>query len=210
MISELTPEKLLKKFVVIRNKLNKHKDNKELKKQFDYYLDLCINKFKYMITTKTNRYRGFPNHQDLIQDGTVGLIYALRTYRPRKGNFYAWAHKYINTKISREANKHSTIKIPLHKAKDMCPIKVCNYPMGQEAGKDCIEMMENSENIEVIPEAIKELSSEQQEIIRMSYGFGGGRQRTIGNISKKMNISVNECERLRNDALNSLKNYFEV
>jgi len=209
MVSEISPEVLLKKFVVVRNKLKKQKNNKELQDKYDYYLDLCINKFRYMITTKTNRYKSFPNHQDLIQDGVVGLIYALRTYHPKKGNFYAWAHKYIGTKISREANKHSTIKIPIYKTKDLCPIKVCNYPMNLEAGKDCIEMMENSENIEVIPTAIKSLSLPQQKIIMMSYGFGGGRQQTISSISKKLNLSVKKCEQLRNDALKKLKIHFE-
>ena len=52
---------------------------------------------------------------DLISEGNIGLMVAVRRFDPDKGKFSAYAHWYIKHYIKRAlANKARTIRIPVH------------------------------------------------------------------------------------------------
>lgn len=209
-ISNEEATKLLNKFVTIRNKYKKAKHDLSLKKEFEHYQNLCIDKFKYMVHMKIYRYKKFSNYLDLEQDGIMALISALRTFRPRKGNFYAWAHQYISTKISREANKHSTIKIPLQKTKEFCPVKVANFPLMIDGTPNSCDQIENIQDKQEVIQALANLTPNQRKIILLTYGFGDIKEHSINKVAKQLKLPVTECILMRNEALQELKKHFSV
>lgn len=200
---------LLKQFVKARNKFLRFKNDLDLKAKYEYYQQICINKFEYIIMMHTYKYKKFANYNDLKQEGFIALISALRTYNPKKGNFYAWCHKYIGTKISREANKHSTIKIPLQKTKNFCPIKVTKFPLMLDQSPDSFDQIETIENKREIGKALSLLPQRERKIIQMSFGVGGIKPHSINKISKQLNISIAECSSIRNEAIEILKKHLE-
>jgi RNA polymerase sigma factor (sigma-70 family) len=162
--------------------------------------DECVKRFDYLVEGRASRYRGFSNYEDLCQDGRLALCSALRTYEPGKGNFFWWANKYIQTKLSREANRHSTIKIPLKHAKDMTPYKVSKIPVMIDYSDDASETIQIVEKNTIVQKAVSKLPEDQRRVIELHFEMGNKQRLSIGSICKKMGISRMTCAKLLDDA----------
>ncbi len=103
MLTEIEAQDLMIKLIDLRKRAKEAGDPKiisELKK----HEKICMEKFRYLVTMKTGRYKAFNNYDDLNQEGFEALVKAMNNYNPKKGSFFWWAHKYIDTRISRSAN----------------------------------------------------------------------------------------------------------
>ena len=69
MISEEEAKDLVLKLKELKN--NKDKNNE---RQLQIYENLCVNKFKYLITMKLGKYKNFNNYEDLCQEGYEALL----------------------------------------------------------------------------------------------------------------------------------------
>lgn len=179
---------IAKEFIRIRTKLEKRNSVKN-QQNFDNYKNYLADKLSHLVMMKANKYKQFPNYPDLVQDGFEALFLALRTYQPKKGDFTWWANKYIKTRISRAANNHSAVKIPLKKAKEMRPHKVKKIPLlidGTDSSFDIFEMKEN--NI-ILKESIEKLSDKEKEVILWAYGFKGNSNTSISFVCRQLKLS---------------------
>jgi RNA polymerase sigma factor (sigma-70 family) len=122
-MKQLTAEEIDKLALQFCDIKSKYEQNALSKNLFSKECNVCINKLSYLVYNRTNRYRKFSNYEDLVQEGFEGLMSALKNFDPSKGNFVGWANKYIGTKVSRAANNHSSLRIPIKKAGDMKPMK---------------------------------------------------------------------------------------
>lgn len=199
-IIDTKTDPLLLELVKLRKKCKKTKDN-QLHNEYKKIQSLCAQKFEYLIEIRTSRYKRFSNYDDLKQDGRLGLIMALHSYDPKKGDFIWWANKYINTKVSRAANCHSTIKIPIQKTKDMQPYKVSTIPLIIDSGPTAFDDLDNSRIKEKIHAAIASLPDDQKKVIELN----GIKSYSISQIAKTLNISRVHCVKLLNEAKENLK-----
>ena len=103
MLTEQEAQDLMIKLIDLRGQVMTSEGN-TIKKDLRRHEQVCIEKFKYLVTMKTGRYKAFSNYDDLNQEGFEALIKAMNNYNPKKGSFFWWAHKYIDTRISRSAN----------------------------------------------------------------------------------------------------------
>lgn len=198
---------LLERFVVLRRKCEKSKSAK-LKKELEEVQEQCVIELDYLVEARTRRYRSFSNYDDLCQDGRLALYNALQTYKPEEGNFYGWAKMYIKTKISREANRHSTIKIPLKHTKYITPYKVSQLPIIVDNSPDVVENIAKSQCEELIRSAVGRLPDDQRRVIELHYEMSAGAHgepQSIGNICATLNITRSSCVKLLNEAMSTLK-----
>lgn len=200
---------LLNKLVKLRDECKTSK-NKMLQEEFIQVQSECLKTFDYIVEARTRRYRGFANYEDLLQDGRMVLYRALQTYKPEKGNFYWWSNKYIKTKISREANRHSTIKVPLKQAKLVQPYKVAQLPIMIDDGVNALDHMAKDEAVTLIRNAVEKLPEDQRKVITLHYELNGGSDNrralySIGKICDNLNISRMNCLKLLSDAKKTLK-----
>ena len=195
---------IAKEFVELRDGLGKSK-NKKNRSKFELFQNAVVKKLSHLVLLRTNRYRMFNNYHDLQQDGFEALFMALKTYRPEKGDFSWWAMKYIDTRISRAANCHSTIKFPLKKAKEMQPHKVSTIPVIIDLNNNPQEKAEQVETKALLMDAISLLPENQRKIILMSYELIGTRSYTITKISEELNISRQNCLKILEEAKDNLK-----
>lgn len=204
MISREEADDLMGKFISLRSQYNesgKPKDLSELKK----HERICIEKFKYLVSMRTDRYKGFYNYEDLNQEGLEALIKAMKNYNPAKGCWFWWAHKYIETRIARSANLHTTIRYPLKFAKANPPHKEPGLPLLIEKRFCPDKNLENAETLLVIERAMKHLNKEQKDVINLAFGFTGDKPLSINKICKKMNVSRLAVIKTVNSALSVLK-----
>lgn len=209
-ISREDAYELLEKFIFYRDKIAiNNSKSKKVHAEYEKYLAECAEKFDYLITMKTNRYKSFPNHEDLRQDGRVALMLALKSYKMGKGDFFWWAHKYIDTRITRSANNHSTLKIPIHKAKEMQPHKVSQIPVLIDSDEDVFNKVEELEKKNKIKEALAVLPDDQKKIIELAYGVNGIKQHSVSNISRLTGMPVNDCMKILTKAKKTLRPILE-
>jgi RNA polymerase sigma factor (sigma-70 family) len=209
MLTELESNELMNKLVDLRDRVKESKD-KELLEEFKRHENICIEKFKYLITMRSSRYKNFNNYEDLKQEGFEALIKAMKTYNPSLGNFFGWAHKYIGTRIARHANLYTAIRYPMRVAKLAPPHKESKMPIVIEERYCPDKDLENSQVVSVVHDAMTYLSDKQKEIISMAYGFDGGKPVSINKICRKMKITRLSCIKTINSALSLMKENIKI
>lgn len=112
---------LVEKYISLKQKSKTDKKiNKEFvsfEKEFVYHMNKIIDLYTY-------KYKRFSNYEDLRQDAFQSLMLAVDSFKRSKGKFVGWVKMYSKTKVFREANKHSALKVPMEEAKTLPPIKV--------------------------------------------------------------------------------------
>lgn len=204
MLTEQEAQDLMAKLVDLKNKA-KNNDDPKIKQELNRHEQKCISQFKYLITMKTGRYKSFSNYEDLNQEGFEALVKAMKTYNPKKGSFFAWAHNYIGTRISRSANLHTTIRYPLKVAKEHTPHKEAVLPVIIEERYCPDKQLENFQINSSIDHALNSLNDQQKDVINLLYGLDGDKPMSINKICKKMGISRLNCIKIINTAFLSMK-----
>lgn len=195
---------IAKRFINLRNKLKKS-DTEENKKTFADYKNYVAKRLSHLVTMKSNRYKKFPNHSDLVQEGFEALFLALKTYSPKKGSFAWWARKYIDTRISRAANAHSTVRYPIKKAREMKPYKVKKIPAILDTAETAFESCESNEFNILLKDAIQKLDEKYKEVILWAYGFKGNTNTSTTFVCKQLNMSRPALAKLLKSAENKLR-----
>ena len=204
MLTEQEANDLMNKWIDLRSQLQDSQDPK-LVKEYAKHEKLCVEKFRYLVTMKTGRYKAFSNYEDLNQEGHEALIKAMKTFKPNKGSFFAWAHNYIGTRISRSANLHTTIRFPLKVAKATTPHKESIMPLLIEERYCPDRELEESQVTQAVHDALAVLSDDQKEIINLAFGFDGDKPMSINKICKKLGVSRLSCIKTINSALSLMK-----
>lgn len=197
-------ELLLIEFVNARDKFFRRKTKQNLA-NYTKLRDSCCKAFDYIVEGRAGKYKQFSNYEDLKQDGRIALLSALQSYQPEKGSFTFWANQYIKTKLSRQANKHSVLKIPLKKARDIQPFKVSKMPeesyspdMGGDLDKDYwMKQIYNILNI---------LPKEQKVVAETLFYTENSIKNSRALICNELKISTDECISLINLTKERLKN----
>ena len=209
MLTEPEAQELMTKLIDLRDQIKVNEDPK-LVTELKAHEKICIEKFKYLITMKTGRYKTFSNYEDLNQEGFEALVKAMNNYNPKKGSFFWWAHRYIDTRISRSANLHTTIRYPLKVAKATAPHKESVMPLLIEEVHCPDKELEAVQSTFAIQNAFALLSEEQKKVINLAYGFDGDKPMSINKICKKLNISRLSCIKTINGSLSLMKENIKI
>lgn len=209
MLTDQEAHDLMTKLIDLRDQV-KNTDDPKITQQLKRHEQVCIEKFKYLVTMKTGRYKAFSNYDDLNQEGFEALIKAMKTFKPNKGSFFAWAHNYIGTRISRSANLHTTIRFPLKVAKANTPHKESVMPTLIEEQYCPDKELEESQVTHAVQQAVSTLTNEQREIINLAFGFDGDKPMSINRICKKLSISRLSCIKTINSALSAMKENIKI
>jgi DNA-directed RNA polymerase specialized sigma subunit len=161
----------------------------------------CIKEFDYIVKLGASKYKAFNNYQDLLQEGRIALMSALKTYEEAKGDIFWWCHKYVDTKIYRKANKHFVVDIPLVKAKSMEIKSLYLDNLNYSKSSTCIEesnvdsIYENSEKIAILKKAIDSLDENQKSIVK-KYLASDLNKKTISTLDKRqLTKSLNKIKK---------------
>jgi RNA polymerase sigma factor (sigma-70 family) len=195
---------LIKKYIRLREKSQKSKDHK-LVTEFRAHENLCIQKFKYLVLMKTSRYKNFSNYEDLNQEGLEALLKAMNSYDPKKGSWFWWAHKYIDTRIARCANLHTTIRFPLKYAKQVAPHRESVLPILVDQVSGPYDILERNEMLKTVKKNFAYLSPNQQKVVTMLFGMDGEAPQSISKVCQKLRMSRPNCVKLLDQVLNILR-----
>ena len=123
--------------------------------------------------------------EDLISIGTIGLIKAIITFDPEKGNrLAAYASRCVENEV-----------LMYLRARKKCSHEISLYePIGTDQ-----KLYENLEN---------ELSPREKLVLKMRYGLYQGEEYTQREIAAQLGISRSYVSRIEKSAIGKLRQYF--
>lgn len=165
------------------------------KRKYKNYFDGLIKKFSYIPELHARKYINYPNYQDLLQEGLLGLVVALNKFdMNRSNNFYQLANWYVKTRITRAANKFDVINVPISLGKEgaLHRVSICSgYYFGET--EDPNEDLERSEimkqTISFLPGLHKKVFCYYHGVDLVNNEIVYAKQFTVADISKNLNIS---------------------
>ncbi len=152
--------------------------------------------------------------EDLISIGTIGLIKAVKTYRPdKKIKLATYASRCIENEILmflRKASKQQaeiSIDEPLNIDWDGNELLLSDI-LGTE--NDIVNRgIENEVERELLLKEINGLPERERQIMELRFGFGGTRELTQKEVADRLGISQSYISRLEKRILKTIKENLE-
>lgn len=141
------------------------------------------------------------NLEDLISIGTIGLIKAINTFRPEKNiKLATYASRCIENEILMYIRKISSHKSDVSLDE---PINTDwdgnELHLGDVLGTDpdaVSRPLEDDVDLQLLRQAMGQLSDKEKTIVSLRYGIGGGREKTQKEVADLMGISQSYISRL--------------
>lgn len=152
--------------------------------------------------------------EDLISIGTIGLIKAVVTFNPEKGNrLAAYASKCVENEIlmylraRKKTNREISLYEPIGTDREGNEIKL--YDIIEADETDVPEKIYLKENIQKLYEKVEsELSPRERLVLKMRYGLYNGEEYTQREIGRQLGISRSYVSRIEKSAVEKLRDFF--
>ena len=152
--------------------------------------------------------------EDLLSIGTIGLIKAVVTFNPEKGNrLAAYASRCVENEIlmhlraKKKSAKEISLYEPIGTDREGNEIKLYDIIETDEA--DVPEKIYLKENIQKLYEKVEnELSPREKLVLKMRYGLYNGEEYTQREIARQLGISRSYVSRIEKSAVEKLRDHF--
>ncbi len=178
--------------------------------------DILIERNLRLVAHIAKKYYGENrDNEDLISIGIIGLIKAVNTYNPQKGNrLVTYASKCIENELlmmlrsEKKKSKEVSLNEPIGMDKEGNTISLIDVVETDEMAM--ADRMEKAEDIVRVREYVdKVLTKREKEIITKRYGLENGSPITQKKVGKQMGISRSYVSRIEKKALEKLKKAFD-
>jgi len=210
---------LLSKLTELRAKLKKKGKKTDVistrnaEKEYEVYFNSMVKRFGYIAELHTKRYMKYPNYQDLLQEGYLGLVVALRKFdMARSNNFFKLANWYVKTRVKRAANKFDVVNVPMAVGKECPPCRVDIPAVLSDHSEFEMDIIDTIQQSEMIRNALSTLPHESKQVICYFYGidFSGeeifsAEKKSIEDISKEMKLPKMKIKKIIETATDNLE-----
>lgn len=152
--------------------------------------------------------------EDLISIGTIGLIKAVVTFNPDKGNrLAAYASRCVENEIlmylraKKKNGKEVSLYEPIGTDREGNEIRL--YDIIENDDDDIPDKIHLKENIQILYEKVEnELSPREKLVLKMRYGLYNGEEYTQREIARQLGISRSYVSRIEKSAVEKLRVHF--
>lgn len=153
--------------------------------------------------------------EDLISIGTIGLIKAVVTFNPDKGNrLAAYASRCVENEIlmhlrsKKKVSKEISLYEPIGTDREGNEIRL--YDIIENDDDDIPDKIHLKENIQKLYENVEnELSAREKLVLKMRYGLYNGEEYTQREIASQLGISRSYVSRIEKSAVEKLRGKFQ-
>lgn len=152
--------------------------------------------------------------EDLISIGTIGLIKAVVTFNPDKGNrLAAYAAKCVENEVlmmlrgKKKTSREISLYEPIGTDREGNEIKL--YDIIESEDDDALSKVNLKDDIRKLYEKVEgELSARERLVLKMRYGLYNEEEYTQREIAAKLGISRSYVSRIEKSAIEKLRPYF--
>lgn len=163
-----------------------------------------INGLSFLVYDMAKSYRKFPNYEDLVQEGFIGLIKAVRKFDFNKyPNFFMYANQWIKNSIKKSASRFDVVYNPNRKRVVYAEKESDNE---EDSSMDLENIFFEKELKIKVQETINELSDRDREIIKKIFGFIDSAPQTLREIGPEFNLTHERVRQIKNNIISKLKN----
>jgi RNA polymerase sigma factor (sigma-70 family) len=169
--------------------------------------DNIINKLSFLVYNQTRQYKKFPNYDDLVQEGFIGLIKSVRKFKWEMfPNFFVYSNQWIRHYVKRAASKFDVVYNP-----DRTRV-IYSEPDDDEIDKGDTpeEAYFNNERSIRINEILDGFPEREREIVRKIFGLNGQGKQTLREIGPQFNMTYERVRQIKNNVLNKLRKNQEL
>lgn len=183
--------------------LSDSQKNRKVKKIQD---DIIV-KLSFLVHGQTRIYRSFPNYEDLVQEGFLGLLKAVRKFDCNAyANFFAYAEQWIRHSVKRAASRFDVVYNP-NKTR-----VVYSEPDENEIDFDADpeEIWFDKEKKNGIEKILNEFPERDREIVNRIFGLGGHDPQTLREIGPQFNLTYERVRQIKNNVMDKLKQHQDM
>jgi RNA polymerase sigma factor (sigma-70 family) len=157
-----------------------------------------IDDVSFCIFSKIKNYKNCEYYEDLVQEGKLGIFYALKKFNPeRSNNFFQFVNWYIKNQIRNYLLKQEKYKeIPTETSEI---VKLLNQ------SEDFEEKILKIEEKIILLSALNNLPPKERKILEQRSGLNSDIQ-TYKEISEKSSFSKQRAFQIYKNSLNKIKN----
>lgn len=151
---------------------------------------------------------------DLVSIGTIGLIKAIRTFRPEKGiRLSGYASRCIDNEILmyfrsiKKSSKDISINEEIDSDSDGNALTLLDIMSSDDTLVDDLDVKMKSEHLREYIEEV--LSEREKQIIQLRYGLDGKKALTQREVAALLGISRSYVSRIEKKALKTLRKRYE-
>jgi len=166
-----------------------------------------VNDLSFIVHNQAKMYKKFPNYCDLVQEGFIGLLKAVRKFDPTLcSNFFFYCERWIRHSIKRAASRFDVVYCPDKKRVIYTGL---NEPNEEAAISNPEEEYANKEIIYKIRTMLNDFSDRDREIVEKIFGFDSAPQ-TLRSIGPKYNLTHERIRQIKNQVISRLKKSVEL
>jgi len=182
----------------------KHNSNlteEEIEKQVKEHHDLIMQKMSFLVLGHTRQYINFPNYEDLVQEGLMGLLKAVKKFEWRRyPNFFAFSAQWIRHGVKKAASRFDIVYNPNRNR------VIYAEPDENETDSDTPEeMFFNQERKDCIDKILDEFPERDKKIVQKIFGLGGRKPETLREIGPQFNLTYERVRQIKNNVMTKLR-----
>lgn len=165
-----------------------------------------IKELSFLVYRNSKPYRKFSNYEDLVQEGLIGLLKAVRRFDYRRyPNFFLYAEQWIRHSIKRSASRFDVVYNPDRKR--VVYAEITSDANGKEEEDPTTpEDVFFAKEIQVrVREVLNEFSERDREIVERIFGLGDQSPQTLREIGPDFNLTYERIRQIKNNVISKLK-----
>jgi len=200
-----TNANILKKFEYL-NELKSNSDldinyiNSEVEKTHSEIMKYA----SFLVYSHAKQYKSFPNYDDLVQEGFIGLLRAIRKFDVEAySNFFSYAEQWVKHCIKRSASRFDIVYNP-EKSRTIYAenTDVLEETEEEDTPESVFFAKETSETIE---NALNEFSERDREIVKRIFGLSGHKQHTLREVGPVFDLTYERVRQIKNRVVSKLR-----
>jgi len=163
-----------------------------------------VEELSFLVYSNTKLYKKFPNYEDLVQEGFIGLLSAVRKFdRSLFPNFFVYAERWIRGCVKRAASRFDVVYNPnKHRVVYAEPAEIGKEEEVEETPEETFFAKETSSKIE---EVLDEFPDRDREIVKRIFGLGGHDPQTLREIGPLFDLTHERIRQIKNKVISKLR-----